>query len=93
MASKKPALVVIDTQAHTTFKPAIPQKRNDPLSGIVPPQKAPVMPHQRSELEDLVRSCVSAPLSRAEMDRLCYIFRRAHGQGVAAGMKAGRNKD
>lgn len=87
MSSKKTALAVVEP-----FRPSLVRRKSDPLSGIIPPAKAPVMPHQRKQLEDLILSCVDGPLTKTELERLSYIVRRAHGQGVAAGMKAGKKK-
>lgn len=83
--SKETAVVVIEAEPVTT----VPKKK-DPLRDVRPPGRAPVMPHERHELEALVKSCVDRPLSRKELENLCYIFRRAHGQGVAAGRRSAK---
>ena len=94
MASKEVVVaeVVPQSELESQFTPQPPRRKNDPLNGVIPPAKAPVMPHQRHELEELIRACVDTPLSRRDVERLAYIFRRAHGQGVAAGMKAKKDK-
>ena len=87
MSSKENTLAVVES-----FRPQPVRSKSNPLHGIIPPAKAPVMPHQRNQLEDLVMSGLERPVTKKELERLCYIFRRAHGQGVAAGMKSGKKK-